>query len=721
MALKPPNSIGATKGLNPTAVMGAISSKATHGLLNTVAQLGNLPKIGRYVHTGVVGGREFLVALMVLVVCIAIIVLIYVLVRVVHVRGFAIGHSENVDAFMTGFHNDIDTTRKLFQALDASRAYFAVGQTNLLDMLHCRESMAYFESHTDAELQTSFDTYFKYYDIMQSPIDQWFHSNDIDTFAQGSQTGQEYLQQLIAGIDGIRSELKASVSTPQYFDAVHTTVFLCSSLTADQYGSGDVPNVPDAVAMNLAKGVVETCRNNKVSHETFNEMLQQMIDLCIGVQLMNLYLNVYFETIKGLQNSRRFSFFNFLIVLVKPYVNDLIFDRIVEPAKALFESNHITNEYNKFTAAWQELGNMIVDFPRTIANFGENFTIEKQDKDKPDVVEGMGLGGLFTGILKIGEFFSTILSVAIALANLISDPLNMLFYIVKMILGLTMGMVMLLWWFIFSIPPMSYTAFAIYFLIFDIVLLVVMSGWYVSLFIMFGLISVVLWVLDLMLSAFNGFTAPSIIAQMGRCENLPDIWYARCNFVEDNNYDRAFLCQYPCASRFKPDGLVCSAIDTRQPSYCPQAQAFRIYKGMPAPPNPTFMGDFSPDAKFWTLSQDKRKAEVERYFVKKQAFLTKCSSASEPYDHLVKTVCANWDTVALPNETDRVLLGQVCKQAYCDGEPGEPFCYKFAETTETVQQGEIVQTQDDLLRRIMRIILVVVISIIVILMFLYNS
>lgn len=716
--------------LDPSAVISAISAKATHGIMGTIAKIGNIAKLGKFVHIGVINGREFLLSLVILVVCIAIIVLIYILIRVIRLRGFAIGHSENVNDFMDAFHSDIDTTRKLFSSLEVSKASFNAGNTNLLDLLNCGNTIKYFESNSNDVLSTNFDTYFKYYDIMQSGLDQWFHSKDLDTFAKGNLSGPDYLKQLIKTIDSIRNEVKTSIATEKYMPTVQRAIFLCSSLTSEQYKGNQIPSQSTPAAVNLAQEFVKSCNAQQMSHELFTEYIQQFIDVCVGIQVMHLYLNVYFDDIKDLHNSRRFSFFNFLIILIKPYVKNLIFDSIVEPAKELFSSDGIKKEKDKCVIAWMGIGQKLIDLPKSLAAGShdpppntDNFTQTNASANKHDVVEHMGIGGLFTGILKIGEFFAELVEVAVALAtlvaNFISDPIGTIFGIIKIIIGLVIGFVLLLIWAILSLPPFIYIIFGIYFFIFDIVLFAVMSLWYVLLFTLFAIISAILWVLDLMLSAFNGFTAPSIIATMGRCENLPDVWYTRGSFIDDNNYNRAFLCQSPCASRFKPNGLFCTKLNGKQPSFCPQAQAFRIYKGMSTTPNPVLMGDFNPDPTFWTKTEEGRKLEIKNYFINRQEFLSKCSKANEPYNNLIKTVCANWDTVNLPNEGDRDNLRKVCRQIYCDGDPKEEFCYKFTDKNESEQDAP--ETSDDILKRIMKLLVIIIISVIVILMFIYNS
>ena len=450
--------------LDPSAVISAIGAKVTHGVLNSVAQLANVKKIGTVIHHGVIGTREFLMSLIVLVICIAFIVLIYVLVRVVRVRGFMVGHSENLEEFMKTFYNDIDVIRKLFQSLEASRSFFDTEHSNLLDLLHCNNTIQYFSSNDDATLDKNFDTYFKYFDIMHSDMDKWFYSKDIDTFAHGNQSGTNYLDNLIKSIDLVRNELKTSVKTKEYMPTVQRVVFLCSSISEDDYKNARVTTTETALNADasFAQSFVKSSNTRNVPYAAFKTYVQQFIDMCIGVQLMNLYLNVYFDNIKELHNSRRFSFFNFLIVLVKPYVKQLIFEKIVDPWKQLTSPKGRLKQWNAFMKAWKSIGQNLKDLPANLATSDpdklktvkkpkiSNSASTQDNADTEDAEDdgnddsneggasgnngdgngsggggddggggGGGIAGLFMGIILLGNFFSTIMNVAKALANLV--------------------------------------------------------------------------------------------------------------------------------------------------------------------------------------------------------------------------------------------------------------------------------------------------------------
>ena len=132
------------------------------------------------------------------------------------------------------------------------------------------------------------------------------------------------------------------------------------------------------------------------------------------------------------------------------------------------------------------------------------------------------------------------------------------------------------------------------------------------------------------------------------------------------------------------------------------------------------MYDYQPNLKFWTLPKNKRETLVKSFFLKRQNFLQKCSTANAKYDPLIKTVCSNYDSVNLANEGDRKKLKYLCKQIYCDGSPSETFCHKYNDVKrEKLSTDEV--SGDDIVKNIMKLIVMIVISVIIILMFLYNS
>ena len=700
-----------TPPINLEVAFSTAGTKAMNGFLGSFSKMANIGKIASGFKGMLTGFQGLLLTLLILVVCIAILVLIYIIVRVVRVRGFSIGHSEKLEDFMQAFHGDMNETRKLLYSLNATKENFNINGGNLIDMLHCPKTMT-FLGQDEKLITQKFDTYFKYYDIMSSSLDKWFYSNEIEGFAEGKKSGDFILSGIIKEINEVRNEIREAIkkSLPKV-----QRILLLSSIPEKDYISGTIHNSVDKSAFDKATSYVNASKASKKTFEEFQSFTQQFIDLCIGFSVTNLYLDNYFDDIKSLHNSRRFSFFNFLIILLKPYVIELLFNNVVNKWKDLFSKKSLARSYKEFQIAWLSIGSMLGNLPKTLAGAKtDHFTDKQEDNnDKEDVIENFGF---LKGLLSVGTFFMTILQVAVKIAELVTNPLEMVFFIIKMVIGLAIGLVLIIIYTLLTIPPFIWIIYGIYFFIFEIVMLAVMSLFYIVLFSFFALISCVLWVLDLIL---GGFHTQSIISTSMRCENPPDVWYTRANIINENIYNRAFLCQSPCSARFTPNGLLCSKLDSDQPSYCPQAQVYRIYKGLNLG-SPHSMGEFKPSLKFYTKNKDQREQEVKDFFVKRQDFFQKCSGNNVKFDYLVKTICSNHEYVKLPNEKDRSKLQGLCKQIYCYGNPKEEFCYKFDDLPNGLNQKDDLDV-DDVLKKIIKLIVMIIISVIVILMFLYND
>lgn len=711
-----------TQQLDPVTTISAMGAKATSTLAGTFTKLTNVVNLFEKVLTGATLLQKFMLSMLILVICIAFFVLLYVFIRVVRVRGFSIfGHKENLEQFMDGFYEDINKTRKVYQSISVDQASYGSQGNNLVDMLGCKKVINYF-SRPDKEVRQDIDTYFKYRDIVKK--EYWWYSTEIeDKFAKNGKTGKKYLEELIdffEGTNGIRVLIKECVT--RNIHVVEKTVYTISSINNSDYDKNTFKPSSDTSVNTLASNFLNYCKNKGISYAQFKANLARLIDLCLGLNILHLYMNIYFEDIKELHNNRRFSFFNYLIILIKPYVQTLIFDRIAEPWKETLSSKGFERKRTEFDVFYDKIGQDIKNIPRILAGDEKELENEKKKRRnayKGDLVEGFGF---IKGLLSIGEFFLTIFDVAFKLAKLVTKPMEIIPFIVKMILGFVIGLFLIIVHSILGIEPLYSVVYAIYYFITVIVIQIVMAAFNVLLFSLFAVFSTVLWVLDLMFAALNGWRSHSFVFNMGLCENLPDIWHTRANFVKKNKYNRvALFTQSPCADRFEPNGVLCSRVSGDEPSYCPQAQVYRIYKGMKHGPNPFAIADFTPSAQFWVKNKEGRRAEVEAHFIKKQKYLSTCAKENNQFNNLVKNICANYDTVKLPNDKDRENLAKVCKQIYCDVDTPAEFCHKFDNKVAKQSKKELILDQDDVIQRIIKTIVIIIITLMVILMFLYNS
>jgi hypothetical protein len=309
--------------------------------------------------------------------------------------------------------------------------------------------------------------------------------------------------------------------------------------------------------------------------------------------------------------------------------------------------------------------------------------------------------------------------------NLLTNPQKLIPYLFTLIFGLLFGAWLLCVHTIWSISIFNEVLFWLYFIFVTLLFEIVVSIVFIAIFTLLVVIDIVLWLLDLIT-----FGAIRFIT---RCEETPDSWYKRGNFVYDNITRAIFLCQYPCGMRFKPSnmgGFVCMRNDQFETPFCPQSQIYRLYKGETIE-TPSIMNDFVPDLQFWTKSPEDRKEQIGVFFDKRQAFLNKCCAKMEPYKDVIKNVCANFDTVHLPHDTpaNRQLLKGLCCQAFCQGGDnageGKPsFCADMGCQTSVQQRGgneASIVGISDVSEKIMNVVTMILLSTIIVAMFLYRE
>jgi hypothetical protein len=90
---------------------------------------------------------------------------------------------------------------------------------------------------------------------------------------------------------------------------------------------------------------------------------------------------------------------------------------------------------------------------------------------------------------------------------------------------------------------------------------------------------------------------------------------------------------------------------------------------------------------------------------------------------MTKAVCANYDTIKLKDEKMRPYLKTVCRQAFCDKNTKEEFCYKFADATQDPSKAKdiIPMESDEILTKIINMCIMIIVVMIVLLMFAYGG
>lgn len=727
-----------------TTAVQALTAKASHNMLSFLKKILNVFKIVGLIKDTVTGLQMFVVSIVILILCIAFFALIYYIARVVRIRWMQPGHTENMGEFMRTFHKDIDDTRKRMTSIMTFKGVYDLGNgSNLIDMLECSEVSAYIQSLNNSSLQALIiDTYFKYKDVfVEKTAFKYYdkdvqHIKDIICKTRGNEEYHKFVEQQNAC--GMKSEeylekvilmpferklqmpLKKSIGERKRASFINEIMSVCLDLTEEQYNSQEKPNIITSSSQQVkedAANFISQCKSRGIQHKAFRDYCLYLVELCISLQLLQLYTNTYYQEIKQLHNNRRFGFFNLLMMMIVPYYKTLIEENVVRNWRELFSKKGRDENYKQFQKKWNSIGTTLKNLPRTLARAGgENF---KEEEQKEDIIEGFGF---LKGLLSIGDFFLALLDVAKGVAKLVTRPLDMLMYIFKMVIGLVVGLVLIVLYTLLTLPPFIYIIYGLYFFVVNIVVNAVFSAFWIGLFAVFALQSVVIWAIDLMFSAMTGFKSHSFLVWFVRCENLPNIWHTRANFVEGNKFTRSFSCQRPCASRFTPNQFTCSRIYEQQPSFCPQAQVARIYQGIPTKAGPYHMENFKPSIYYHSKTKEEKQDEVRRFYEKRQDFLEKCGKMNEPYVDYVKNICANYDTIKLPDESLRPQLEIVCKQVFCDGNKKQDFCHKFKSPVESknISKGTVISA-DDVVSKILNLCIMIIIIIIVLLMFAYST
>ena len=323
--------------------------------------------------------------------------------------------------------------------------------------------------------------------------------------------------------------------------------------------------------------------------------------------------------------------------------------------------------------------------------------------------------------INAGEAAKKGVELMIKFLNLLNNPKKVIPYLFTLIFGLLFGAWMLCVHTIWSISIFNEILFWLYFIFVTLLLEILLSLVFIAIFSCLVVIDIILWLLDLITFGAIRF--------LTRCEETPDSWYKRGNFAYDNITRAIFLCQYPCGMRFRPSkygGLVCMRTKQTESSFCPQSQIYRLYKGENIE-SPAIVNDFVPDLEFWTKSKEDRKLAVGQFFESRQSFLNKCCSKMEPYKDVLQNICANCDTVKLPNDTpeNRQLLKGLCCQAFCQAEidADRPyFCANMGCQT-MVQSGRHTSILGigDVSEKIINVIIMIVLSTIFIAIFLHRK
>jgi hypothetical protein len=292
---------------------------ALNGASKVISESGNvLSKFASFT----VKSKEFLIALGVLAAFILLIVLIIYGARVMHPRGIFIRRSENLDKIMATFIADMRAVEKKYRRVQAKQKLSPVN-TALSSMGGVMDFIA------SPSFAQDIETYFKYQSIFNNVMDEWLFTNIFKEFKQFSPTrnnedGKVRLQakmqrtrEFIARVENVRSEI----------DAIEKKVY--------------------------------TIPSNNVDKAAY-------VDVCAGFRMIDALFAHYSPVLMAMYENRRFSFFNYLVFLVRPHYEKLVVEQVIVRWRDALRGASVDQKREEFRVWWDGLRQKILNLATKI-------------------------------------------------------------------------------------------------------------------------------------------------------------------------------------------------------------------------------------------------------------------------------------------------------------------------------------------------------------------
>lgn len=437
----------------------------------------------------------------------------------------------------------------------------------------------------------------------------------------------------------------------------------------------------------------------------------RVMEAVMAAYELHLMLNLYFEQIRVLYETRKVGFrwnYTLLKFAYLPFVKLIIEVKITKEIWGKGGKKFVRNfkeAMNSFNTLWAKVPRFLGNLPKKLSG-GDRFTQQATPPapadDAPsdllgsaqamgrtaraylanlfedfytdaldgDVVEHFGF---LKGLLSIGDFFMSILGVAKGLAKLITNP----FAIIMMIIGFILAAVLMVAYILLTAIFAHVWCFAFLWAVATVLMpAVFFTLLYVILIIPLTVVYTVLWIIDM---ATGG-----LVMLLMRCENLPTGWYKYATYAYGNRYERAMLaCTLRCASRYRPLLVpflgLCQRLSANEPSFCPQAVAYRMYRGEPVQ-DPSAFEDYVATPNTALMDDGSRRSYLQSTFLNKRRHLNVCDDSINDdymgmgkkgdynYYHVVGAACrhgAHSKFVAGKPEREQALT-EACRVTYCD-------------------------------------------------------
>lgn len=238
-------------------------------------------------------------------------------------------------------------------------------------------------------------------------------------------------------------------------------------------------------------------------------------------------------------------------------------------------------------------------------------------------------------------------------------------------------------YFIFSIPPFTWVPFLLWFIVMDIIPLVVYT-------IVMGALFLAITIFCILVAGLN-ILLGGALKNLVLCQNPAAGWYKTPNFHLSNKYERGFLCSRQCFHGYYPDdtGMYCVKVPKGQPSFCPQAEVMRMYTGQRNDWNFHFKDyQTTGNLSFLRKSPEQREVMIKNHYLRKRDFLEKCEKSMNKYKYMPLSICSSLDIMEKNNINgiDKKTISKlktVCSQAFCDSKSNYPFCASLTSVNDT--------------------------------------
>jgi hypothetical protein len=264
------------------------------------------------------------------------------------------------------------------------------------------------------------------------------------------------------------------------------------------------------------------------------------------------------------------------------------------------------------------------------------------------------------------------------ITTLFKHPLE---FITRVLCAIIVSIIFVLY-IITTIPPFSWIAFAVWFIIRYVLILIGFTVVSVAVFCIVALLFLLL--------AFVNACSGNKLNNLTLCQTSPMAWFTIPNYQDGNKYERGFFCSTPCSVGYSPDelsGSFCNRMPLAQPSFCPQAEIGERH----------VYANFIPTPAHFSKPPREKEEDYIKHFDGMQKFFNKCTQKMGGFNNIALDICGSLDAIKelkinLLDDKTIKKLKEVCKQGFCNSRSRHVFCSSFADSLPEKERSEIIKS-----------------------------